>query len=491
MSIDLESLAALLRVALDALFFWGALLLGVPILLAGVIALALAIWDRLELVRYNRWRAHGERLGTRPYGSEPMADPVPMDVIITLVHGTWAPNAEWTRDDSPLRTTVMGEFPGKRLGFHVLEWSGGNNICAREEAAEQLVADLRALAARHPEAMQVVAAHSHGGNVLMYAMRQAPDLHALVSGIICIATPFLHVRIRDLYPFDRKFVRAMLAVVVGVPLGLAARHLQSGAGGWAFWELGPNPAWMWLGALLAAGGALGYRLAIWGEGHAARLFRRLELPNAPLPPMLVVRAVADEASAALAVVFMLGLVSAKLWEAIARLGHVAAVYAQRSSDWLTRHVVHFWSTVTALLALGVLVQFLAAPGVAQGTLIAMLVLGGIALLAATIMLLPRLVGTTARVLVGFLMVPYAAFVSLLSASISPSLVVAGIYLDVVAETVPLGSHGVRLYDYRTSSHETQTVTERVDILVHSRLYSDQRVLHEVADWIRMLDRNGQ
>ena len=80
--------------------------------------------------------------------------------------------------------------------------------------------------------------------------------------------------------------------------------------------------------------------------------------------------------------------------------------------------------------------------------------------------------------------------SLLSASISPSLVVAGIYLDVVAETVPLGSHGVRLYDYRTSSHETQTVTERVDILVHSRLYSDQRVLHEVADWIRTLDRNG-
>lgn len=75
-------------------------------------------------------------------------------------------------------------------------WSGLNGLRARRNAAyrlrEKLAEDLR----QSPEARHFVVAHSHGGNIAMYALR-VPELAERISGIICMATPFLLVRLRD------------------------------------------------------------------------------------------------------------------------------------------------------------------------------------------------------------------------------------------------------------------------------------------------------
>ena len=51
-----------------------------------------------------------------------------------------------------------------------------------------------------PRPLGILIAHSHGGNVALYAIRQVPDVPAL--GVGCISTPFLHAGLRGIHGFD-------------------------------------------------------------------------------------------------------------------------------------------------------------------------------------------------------------------------------------------------------------------------------------------------
>jgi hypothetical protein len=117
-------------------------------------------------------------------------------IVVTLIHGTFATEAEWVRNESKLCKAVNDAFPGG-VEFRRLPWSGGNTIGARQDAAgklrEQILADpVSAADTRH-----FLVAHSHGGNIALYALRD-PKVRERITGVATLATPFLIARKRDL-----------------------------------------------------------------------------------------------------------------------------------------------------------------------------------------------------------------------------------------------------------------------------------------------------
>jgi hypothetical protein len=128
----------------------------------------------------------------------PSVDQTESAVVITLVHGTFAPDAPWTRPDSALRSRWPAT-PERPVRFSVFEWSGGNSHQARVTAAGELAEHIRALTTEYRTASHLVIAHSHGGNVALSALSQE-DLKGKVTALICLNTPFLHCARRDLLP---------------------------------------------------------------------------------------------------------------------------------------------------------------------------------------------------------------------------------------------------------------------------------------------------
>ena len=90
-------------------------------------------------------------------------------VVITLVHGTFAPDAPWTWPDSALRSLWPGTSE-RPVCFSVFGWSGGNSHRDRVAASRELAEHLRALTTTYRAASHLVVAHSHGGNVALGAV---------------------------------------------------------------------------------------------------------------------------------------------------------------------------------------------------------------------------------------------------------------------------------------------------------------------------------
>lgn len=111
--------------------------------------------------------------------------------VAILVHGTWATEAEWCKPDSDFCRTLQTAFAGP-LKFVPFGWSGWNLHRARIAAGNELAAHIDRVSNEFPRAKIVVVGHSHGGNVIRYALRQETTAER-VSGVVTLATPFIHV----------------------------------------------------------------------------------------------------------------------------------------------------------------------------------------------------------------------------------------------------------------------------------------------------------
>lgn len=153
-------------------------------------------------------------------------------VVVTLVHGTilfarWprvlallrtigrffsqgtASQPAWYEDGSAFVTGLKDALAGNvRITRYI--WSGGNSVWDRIWAAgaegdfglkidvgrpPSLRDHIANIAKEHPGAAQVLVAHSHGGNVCLYALRDAATRNH-VRGLVCLSTPFVHARLR-------------------------------------------------------------------------------------------------------------------------------------------------------------------------------------------------------------------------------------------------------------------------------------------------------
>lgn len=180
------------------------------------------------------------------------------DVVVTLVHGTFARGTAWVQEGSVLRQwiTQSVERDANRVIFDIFEWSGQNSHRARVKAGYELAEHIRHIRKHHPNCRHFIVAHSHGGNVALLAQKHLPeDQHAL--GIATLGTPFVYAQLDE--SIRGKSIEQLLDE--------APRHtdLISGFGGWvigvpsAIWfsDAAENTGfdvWYWvLGAGVAAG----------------------------------------------------------------------------------------------------------------------------------------------------------------------------------------------------------------------------------------------
>src|ERR1700737_4767139 len=113
-----------------------------------------------------------------------------MYIHITLVHGTGARGAPWTRNSSGICKYLAERFRGC-VQFNQFLWSGSNLLGDRLRWAEKLRLELEEIVGRLGTThIFYIVAHSHGGNVAAYAVAGSDVLRGKV-GVICLATPFL------------------------------------------------------------------------------------------------------------------------------------------------------------------------------------------------------------------------------------------------------------------------------------------------------------
>src|SRR5262245_50064929 len=211
-------------------------------------------------------------------------------IVVTLVHGTFATAAPWTKPDSALSSELKHKF-GDNILIEPFNWSpADNSIEARIAAAQNLSSHLTRLQENHPEARQYVIAHSHGGNVALDAVAlYGPN----VAGIACLATPFLHASVRDL----RQLTFANLGWWFGGLFLLSGQVVL---------------LWCGLGRLLGFWAPVSMLLAAVAAGVISGLYQRLlqgikieDVANAlqvAVPAdcnLLIIRGAGDEASLAL------------------------------------------------------------------------------------------------------------------------------------------------------------------------------------------------
>ncbi|MEQ8822895.1 MAG: hypothetical protein RIC14_00825 [Filomicrobium sp.] len=186
---------------------------------------------------------------------EPPAGTTETQVVVTLVHGTFARGTGWTQDGSTLRRAISNalmadaEAAPPDITFDVFEWSGRNTHKARTKAGHQLADHIRQLRKRNPHCRHFIVSHSHGGNIALFAHKHLPeDMHAL--GIATLGTPFVFARpekhmagksLDDLLneaPKHTDNLAGGFAWVVGLPVALTAENWLPSLGFTEFyWEI--------------------------------------------------------------------------------------------------------------------------------------------------------------------------------------------------------------------------------------------------------------
>lgn len=116
-------------------------------------------------------------------------------MLCILIHGTFASEAEWVQESAGIGVAIRKRWPHARIVS--FQWSGRNSHGARRQAGNELAAQIRQLGTEASDGITLIA-HSHGGNVALYAMSDRA-VQELVRGCVFLGTPFLEVRKREIH----------------------------------------------------------------------------------------------------------------------------------------------------------------------------------------------------------------------------------------------------------------------------------------------------
>ena len=439
-----------------------------------ILMIAVGAWsaEAFQSLRYRLWQNDVKS------GGLDLDDP---EVIVTLVHGTWAHKSAWIQPNSLLRHGIRKRLRGRRVAFNVLAWSGGNSLGARDYGATLLSNDLQRLAREHPDAEHVVIAHSHGGNAVLYAFRQAPELASSIRGIAFLATPFLHARLRSLAPYDYKIAR--LAIVMMYTIAAEALYAV-----FLLLQTAPPPHVTVVMRIIAIALLVGFvsaRAVPRIERRANQWMRLLALPTKALPPTFVARAVGDEAGAALTALFAGSMFGTFAWKYAAGLLYFLGTLADRIETGIRRHRRKIWvaiAVIDGLLAWLFWAVYLEARD-------RDMIIGGVAIVVMVTLALvsasraARFASFIARFAGALVLALYSAFVGLLAVPISPGLLFAALYIEIAIEVLPLGQHTMLLRQPPPMNIKRKTTASG---LVHSVIYNDAHVVRAIGDWIDTL-----
>jgi pimeloyl-ACP methyl ester carboxylesterase len=408
-------------------------------------------------------RLLGSGGSTRGIAREINTDTDSPDVLITLVHGTiFFRRSNWTQDNSEFRAALARGLQA-RVQFKDFRWSGRNSFYARRKAAVQLKQDLRRNLKSYPEARHFVIGHSHGGSVSALALADE-KLANRTQGLICLATPFLHINQGDALLVFGRYVSALFVTILLVSfplfwlfgvsrLSLSERSLEGFAIGF-------------LSGLLCLGTVFVFRRSALRAHRSVRA--AAAAPALQLNRLLILRHTGDEASAILASGYIWTWATTNL---VKRLYFVASVVKQ--PPWV-RLVRPLWGTILFLLPTMWTLDAFHRPVSLQLSIgLGLTILGtafmwygfalfGFVLLAVSIIF----------VVLG----PWFLAVTLPAAAlIGPELIFTIGHVNVSVETTPPGHWNVKILNFKKSGENA---------LKHSLLYADPEALAEIAAWIR-------
>jgi pimeloyl-ACP methyl ester carboxylesterase len=204
---------------------------------------------------------------------------------ITLIHGTFAPNARWTWDDSSLCRHLTDRL-GPSTRFFRFNWSGRNDHEARLEAGKSLRKFLRARLAELPDYRHTIVAHSHGGNVALYGLADFEGT-VRIDGLICMGTPYISFAARDLARMFDGLSRGIATIGTVAFAILVVIIVQRN-----------EPLWIWLAAFLVGMSLIGVwltfppggRIYRWAVEKQGRLLRDFHAGARCPVPLLSVKA---------------------------------------------------------------------------------------------------------------------------------------------------------------------------------------------------------
>lgn len=147
-----------------------------------------------------------------------------MGTICHLVHGTFAHEAEWIHENSPLAKRLKATL-GSGTWIAPFTWSGDNSHSARRLAGERLAQQIHESAAEHPDSPQIIVAHSHGGNVASYALENT-QARSKIASVVCLGTPFIKAQARDTSGAKLLIRLVLIACIVSAVILPALAFLQ-------------------------------------------------------------------------------------------------------------------------------------------------------------------------------------------------------------------------------------------------------------------------
>jgi hypothetical protein len=156
------------------------------------------------------------------------------------VHGTWPDGLfrtllgrkrriYWFDNGSSFFTRLSAELGDIPHEIKPLLWTGENSIFVRDNAARGLAEYLSAEHAEHPQATQVIIAHSHGGNIALRAFHHLQIRNGSQHGadsttpfVVTLATPFIEIHEADFGPRPLHIRLALMVVLWILSIILAA-----------------------------------------------------------------------------------------------------------------------------------------------------------------------------------------------------------------------------------------------------------------------------
>lgn len=132
--------------------------------------------------------------------------------LIILVHGTFARTARWVEPDSAFAQVASSTLPAAEV--RPFRWTGKNNHQARVNAGRELALFISELCIRYPFADLHLIGHSHGGNVILYALNQHPNANRITTTSF-LGTPFLVPLSHDIKS-RFAFVEIVLPFALGI-----------------------------------------------------------------------------------------------------------------------------------------------------------------------------------------------------------------------------------------------------------------------------------
>ena len=226
-----------------------------------------------------------------------LEEPQSPDLVVTLLHGTFARNATWVNSDGSIASALKARF-GRAVEIESMGWSGANTFKGRRDATKLLRQHILRPRPDMRGAAHLVVAHSHAGNVVAYAARDA-EVDAKLAGVVTLATPFIVARKRNLGRVGAAVGQSFVIWLTLALYWLAASWLGARFGHAQDTEIAAGykiALIVGLALLVELPGLL--LAAVWRRSSASLLD---ELAFAPIgrERLLVLRAMADEASAAI------------------------------------------------------------------------------------------------------------------------------------------------------------------------------------------------